>query len=499
MLDPRTTVHESQLSRTRSLQSMASASARPPGVGDVLGAYRLCVEIGGGGMASVYLAQGCSHSGVHRFVALKCIRPEFARNPRFVEMFLDEARIAAQIHHPNVCSVLDFDEHHGAYYLVMEFLSGQTLTAVHNRLLAMPDAGDPLVRLGVFARILESACEGLHAAHEALNSGGVSLHIVHRDVSPDNLFVTYDGNVKVMDFGVAYTSEHHQATRTGILKGKCGYLAPEVLAGAKPDRRADIWGLGVVAWEMMAQRKLFDQPNDPAILRAIGESNIPPPSTIRAGIPPLLDELVLRALERDPARRYQTARELGRMLNRFLVEYHQVVGLAEVSDFMRALFPEGIACTRQLVKFAELEEPPPRARGITSQDGATVADIALALELARRSAFPEGTPVEPPSRATTARAATETPPPSPTEIRPPRVALFARWSTVSLILVAVAALASTSISIVVYRLTRDEAAAAPSSSSADPVLSNFTLEAAPAGTDASGAMLLRLQLVRRPH
>jgi serine/threonine-protein kinase len=370
------------------------------------------------------------------------------------------------------------------------------------------------VRWGLFARLLESACEGLHAAHEAANTSGVPLHIVHRDVSPDNLFVTYDGNVKVMDFGVAYTSEHHQTTRTGVLKGKCGYLAPEVLAGEKPDRRADIWGLGVVAWEMLAQRKLFDQSNDPAILRAIGESTIPRPSTIRSGLPVLLDEIVLRALERDPARRYQTARELGRMLNRFLVEYRQVVGAAEVSDFMRALFPEGIACTRQLMKFAELEEPPPRVRRITSQDSATVVDLALALELARRSALPEGTPGEHPARMLAAPPATETPPPSPPETRPPPVAPASRWSTVSLSVVVVAALASLSLAIVVYRLTRGESAppvssssappvssssAPPVSSSPDPVLSNFTLEVAPAGTDASGAMLVRLQLVPKPR
>lgn len=498
MADPYTTVYETRRSRTHT--SQMSALTRPLGVGDVLGAYRLCVEIGGGGMASVYLAQCCNHSGAHRFVALKCIRPEFARNPRFVEMFLDEARIAAQIHHTNVCRLLDFDEHHGTYYLVMEFLSGQTLTAVQNRILTMPEADDPLARPGVFARILEGACEGLHAAHEAQDSAGAPLHIVHRDVSPDNLFVTYDGNVKVMDFGVAYTSDHHQTTRTGVLKGKCGYLAPEVLAGGKPDRRADIWGLGVVAWEMMTQRKLFDQPNDPAILRAIAESNIPLPSKIRAGLPPLLDELVLRALERDPARRYQTAREFGRMLNRFLVERRQVVGLAEVSDFMRAVFPEGIACTRQLVKFAALDAPPPRAWVFTSQEGATVADVNAALELARRSMLPRGTPVDPPLRAATEaplQAATETPQPIPAESRPPRVARFSR-QMVSLIVVIGVALASASISIVVDRLIRGERAPVVSSPTA-PAQSSFTLEATPAGTDASGAMLLRVQMVRRPQ
>lgn len=489
-MDTRTTVYDNQ--RSHAHLSTSTALTRPLGVGDVLGTYRLCVEIGSGGMASVYLAQGGSRSGARRFVALKCIRPEFARNPRFVEMFLEEARIAAQIHHTNVCSLLDFDEHHGTYYLVMEFLSGQTLTAVQNRMLTMPDADHPLARPGVFARILEGACEGLHAAHEALDGDGAPLHIVHRDVSPDNLFVTYDGNVKVMDFGVAYTSDHHQKTRTGVLKGKCAYLAPEVLAGDKPDRRTDIWSLGVVAWELMTQHKLFDQPHDPAILRAIAESNIPLPSKIRDGLPPLLDELVLRALERDPAKRYQTAREFGRMLNRFLVECRQVVGLAEVSDFMRAVFPEGIACTRQLVKFAGLEASPSRAWAFTSQEGPTIADVNTALELARRSAFPKGTPVGPPPQA-----ATETSQPIPAESRLPRVARFSRpmvWLTLAIGV----ALASASISILVDRLTRVESAPVVSSPT-DPAQSSFTLEATPAGTDGSGAMLLRVQLVRRPR
>src|SRR5262249_42217904 len=162
------------------------------------------------------------------------------------------------------------------------------------------------------------------------------LGVVHRDVSPDNLFVTFDGNVKVMDFGVAYATDKLNATRTGIVKGKCRYLAPEVLAGAKPERAADIWGLGVVLWERLAQRRLFDQPTDPAILHAIAEQDIAPPSKVREGLPSGLDDIVMRALDRDPAKRYATARELGRALSWFLVDQRLVVGAAEIAEVMHA-------------------------------------------------------------------------------------------------------------------------------------------------------------------
>jgi serine/threonine-protein kinase len=472
MADVRTTVYAGKRPRRT---SRASAIMRPPHVGDALGPYRLCVEIGGGGMAVVYLAQ-VARPGAHRFVALKCIRPELARNPRFVDMFLDEARVAAHIHHPNVCSVLDFDAHHGTYYLAMELLAGQTLTAIQHELKASHDAGDPIVRAGLFARVLEAACEGLHAAHETTNDAGESLDIVHRDVSPDNLFVTYDGNVKVMDFGVASSTQQHDRTRTGVLKGKCSYLAPEVIAGAKPDRRADVWGLGVVAWELVTQRKLFDQPNEPAVLHAIAEHAVPPPSKVRDGLPKLIDDIVLRALERDPAHRYPTARELGRMLNRFIVEHRLVVGPADIAEHMRAFFPEGVACARQLVRFAEqLEAVPARRSSPPMRESVTVADASAVRALARRSATIDSARGSDPGTVHTHA--------------PPR----RRWRW---LVAAVAGAAIGSGVVVACQLRTDAQATTPIA--ADPPPTSFTLEASPAGVDASGAILLRVRVVRKP-
>jgi eukaryotic-like serine/threonine-protein kinase len=416
-------------------------------------------------MAMVFVAHS-ARAGAHRVVALKCIRPELARNPRFVDMFLDEAKIAARIHHPNVCSVLDFDEHHGTYYLAMELLSGHTLTSIQHELRTTRDA-DP--RVGVFARILEAACEGLHAAHETQNETGEPLDVVHRDVSPDNLFVTYDGVIKVMDFGVAYASERYDRTRSGVLKGKCAYVAPEMIAGAKPDRRADIWGLGVVAWEMFTRRKLFDQGNEPAVLHAIAEHEIPLPSQVRPELPPLVDEVVMRALEREPSRRYATTRELGRMLNRLIVEQRLVVGAAEVADFVCALFPEGKACARQLVRFAEQLEAPPRARTHSAKESPTVADASVARALARKSVR--------------TNAATTVAPPQATG------RLLRRWLAVAAVVVVVLA----SATFVACQLRTAE----PAASAGEPQYTDYSLEAVPAGVDASGAVLLRVRIVRK--
>ncbi len=509
MTEPRTNAHETPHSRrTRASRSMSGT--RPPRIGDALGPYRLCVEIGGGGMASVFLAQarqGRQTLGLPRFVALKCIRPDLATDPRFHEMFLDEARIAIQIKHANVCNVLDFDEHHGTYYLAMEFLSGQTLAAVQRQLTtttargATEPAGAALY--AVFARILESVCEGLHAAHEATNNDGTPLHIVHRDVSPENLFVTYDGNVKVFDFGGAYAAERDHATRTGFLKGKCRYLAPEVLGGNKPDRRADIWALGVVAWEMLVQRHLFDQPNDLAILRAVGEMEIPPPSTLCPGLPSLLDEVVMRALERDPDKRYQTSREFGRALNRFLVEYGQVVGIAEISEFMHALFPEGMECTRQLLKLADRGKPAPRSRSVTSKQRATVVDAAVALELARRCTLPDGTPPgSPPTRADDRTPAPPPDAPASATAAPAAqvVTRWPRWAGIALGIVIVLVITSIAMSAVALARRPVERAAQPVPwFTTSPAPSGYAFDVAPAGTDESGAPLLRVQLVHNPE
>jgi len=355
----RTIVMPRQRTGTRDDLSIVAPALR---VGTRIGRYRLCLELASGGMSTVYLARMQGGVGVHSFVALKVLKPQLAADPTFVEMFLDEARLASLIHHPNVCDVVDYRIQDGVSYLAMEHLSGQSLSAVRRQLL-VDDAMPVGQYVGIVARIIADAAEGLHAAHELTDARGEPLAVVHRDVSPENVFITYDGCVKIMDFGIAATAQQRHRTQPGTVKGKYAYIAPEVLKGQKPTRRADVWSLGVVAWEMLAGgRRLFDGENDVDILRAVSEAEIPAPSSVRPGIPAELDEIVLRALQRDPAVRYPTTRELGRKLIYLLAEQRLAVGLAELAEFMDRLFRNGRACARQLLDTVE------------RMDGATVVN-----------------------------------------------------------------------------------------------------------------------------
>ena len=302
--------------------------------GERVGPYRLCFEIASGGMATVYLARIDLPAGMHRYVALKRIHPHLMKDPVFVEMFQDEARIAAQVQHANVCSVFDFGIADGAYYLAMEYLAGESLSDVRRTMLRCQLSPDDNRFAALACRVIADAAEGIHAAHELCDPSGSPLNVVHRDISPDNVFLTYDGVVKIVDFGIARATRQKHQTHSGILKGKYAYIQPEVLSGSQPDRGADVWGLAVVLWELLTFRRLFNGKTELETLRAVLDKRVPPPSELRRDLPRGLDEIVLRALSRDPARRYQTARELGRELTRFLAERRMAVGLAELSECM---------------------------------------------------------------------------------------------------------------------------------------------------------------------
>jgi len=341
--------------------ALPSIPARALRVGQRLGPYRLCLEIGTGGMATVFLAHregvgGDPHSRWGYF-AVKCVRPHLVQDPTFLAMFRDEARIASWIHHANVCSVFDFDVCNDTYYLAMEYLSGQTLKDVLRKLGLPKMVKDPSWHAGIVARIIADAAEGLHAAHELRDEDGQLLGVVHRDVSPENIFLTYDGNVKLMDFGLVRALGQMHETRTGIVKGKFGYVQPEVLQGRTPDRRADVWSLGVVLWELLTGRRLFAHDTEAAAVHAVATLEIPAPSKVREGVPRAIDPIVMRALSRDPDRRYPTARALARDLTRFIARVGHAIGLAEIADMMERMFPSGAECDRQLLLVAhQIEE-----------------------------------------------------------------------------------------------------------------------------------------------
>ncbi len=305
-----------------------------------VGRYEMGAEIASGGMATVYLARMSGAAGFEKLVALKRVHPHLAKEDAFVDMFLDEARIASRIQHPNVCQVFDFGEADGEYFIAMEFLVGETLAKVQRSIAGSGFLHDPR-RPFVAVRLIADACEGLHAAHELRGKGGELLDVVHRDVSPQNLFVGYDGNVKVVDFGIASASDRLHQTSSGTVKGKFAYMAPEQARGKRVDRRADVFALGVVLWELLAFQRLFRRDTPAETLVALMGEDIKPPSAVSPLAPPELDDIVLKALERDPDKRYQTARELGRDLVRAAGRIGDSVDRVEVAEWMEALFPEG--------------------------------------------------------------------------------------------------------------------------------------------------------------
>jgi serine/threonine protein kinase len=264
-------------------------------------------------MATVYLARVSGVGGFQRFVAIKRLHPHLAREPEFIEMFLDEARLAARIHHPNVVSILEIGASDQGYYIVMEYVEGDTL----GRLLSRAAQIGQRLPLEVGLRILGDTLAGLEAAHELNDDEGNPLLIVHRDVSPQNILVGVDGTAKLTDFGVARATSRLSITRAGQLKGKVAYMAPEQARGeAAIDHRADIFAAGVVLWEVLAGRRLFKAEGEAQTLNRVLTDPIPSVKSAWAGVPPTIEAITAKALERDRALRYQTALELAEDLEK---------------------------------------------------------------------------------------------------------------------------------------------------------------------------------------
>jgi len=323
-----------------------------------IGRYELRFELASGGMGSVYLARLDGTAGFEKLVALKRIHPHLAKETDCVEMFLDEAKIASRITHPNVCSVFDFGQADGEYYIAMEYLVGEPLARLYTRVANIPEQRrSPLLPLRM-ARIVADACEGLHAAHELKDANGDLLNVVHRDVSPRNLFITYDGAVQLVDFGVASARERLHKTSTGDVKGTIAYMAPEQLKAGTIDRRIDTWALGAALWEALAVKRLFKRDTTANTMFALLYEEIPPPSKFRPQVPKELDDIALKALARDPNERWQTAREMGQALRKFLSKQDELIGPAELSEWMGKLFPQGEARKNQLMELARMQRAP---------------------------------------------------------------------------------------------------------------------------------------------
>ncbi len=303
-----------------------------------LGRYRVVDEIGIGGMASVHLARMDGPGGFQKWVAIKKIHPHLVEDESFVQMFLDEARVAARISHPNVATVFDLGKHEDTYWIAMEYLHGEPLREVMRRTEELGTAMPPEIA----CRVIADAAEGLHAAHELLGKNGEKLGLVHRDVTPHNLFVTYDGVTKVVDFGIAKFSSRMSHTRAGTLKGKLAYMSPEQVHGEGIDRRTDIFALGVVLWELTTGQRLFRMESDLDTLAKVQECNVPRPSTLIRGYPVDLEKIVMKALAKNRGERFRTARELSRALQSLLMRRGLFIASDEVAAYTQSIFTDRI-------------------------------------------------------------------------------------------------------------------------------------------------------------
>lgn len=282
---------------------MGQVSLLEHGEQQLLDRYQLIGEIASGGMASVFLARLEGVGGFQRFVAIKRLHPHLASEPEFVEMFLDEARLAASIHHRNVVPILEIGTSTGGYYLVMEFIEGVTLSRLMTRAAVTHDA----IPRNILLRVVIDTLSGLQAAHELTDDAGEPMGVVHRDCSPQNILVGHDGCTRITDFGIARASSRLHNTRDGAMKGKLAYMAPEQTQGEDFDRRADLFSVTVVLWEVLAQRRLFKSKTEAQTLRRLLHAPIPRLSDVADDIHPALDDLCAKGLDRDPDKRFQTA------------------------------------------------------------------------------------------------------------------------------------------------------------------------------------------------
>jgi serine/threonine-protein kinase len=312
------------------MHSRASANVNSPAPPVRLGKHTILGAIGRGGMADVYLAMAHGPSGVRKLVVVKCMRAGNEVDSTLARMFLDEGRLAALLNHANVVLTFEVGESQDGSYIVMEYLHGQTLSALARAAKPLPP------RLS--ARIAADALAGLHYAHELRDLDGTALSMVHRDLSPPNIFVTYDGVVKLVDFGIAKTALATRAsTEAGLVKGKLAYMAPEQATSGIVDRRADIYAMGVVLWELLTARRLVEDLSPASIIRRSLHGSAPLVSSIRAEIDPALDRIVARALMRDPEARYATALEMREALEEVLAR-EPASGCSELSRLMAEHF-----------------------------------------------------------------------------------------------------------------------------------------------------------------
>ncbi|MFH2007664.1 MAG: serine/threonine-protein kinase [bacterium] len=301
------------------------------------GRYELLHEMGKGGMATIHLARLVGPSDFQKHLVLKTIHPRLTKDAEVVNRFLDEARLAARILHPNVVQITEFDRLEGTYYIAMEYVHGNDLSQLYGAVQKNPACG---YQWGHPVRIIAEAAAGLHAAHELKGADGGSLNLVHRDVSPHNILVSYAGHVKVTDFGIAHAVGRLHHTMDGTVMGKVAYMSPEQCRGEELDRRSDVFALGIVLYEMVCLRRLFRRDSDQDTLLAVVEGQVPSPRQLQPQLPVDLEQILMRCLAPLPRDRYQTAAEVQYALEGLLAKERVLVNSGSLSALMGVAFQE---------------------------------------------------------------------------------------------------------------------------------------------------------------
>ena len=333
------------------------------------GRYLLLDRINIGGMAEVWRGKVFGAGGFERLVAIKRILPNIAEDEEFISMFQDEAKISVQLTHANICQIYELNRIGPSLYIAMEYVPGKDLRSIFER--ARKKGEPPPVPLVCY--VIGKLCEGLDYAHRKKDQHGRDLNVVHRDVSPQNVLISFEGEVKVIDFGIAKAAGKVTKTQAGILKGKFGYMSPEQIRGLPLDRRSDVFAIGVCLYELLTGERLFVGESDFQVLEKVRKAEVLPPSTYNRKIPEALERIVLKALAKDPADRFQYASELADELQRFLITSDSIFSRKDLMQYMKSTFAEEVERERaRMSEYADIKAP----EGMLTEGGVGVPVLA---------------------------------------------------------------------------------------------------------------------------
>jgi len=382
------------------------------------GKYQLLERIAVGGMAEIFLAR--QTEGSEKTLVIKRIRPHLSRQTAFVKMFLNEAKLAAQLNHRNVVQIYDLGKIGESYFIAMEHIRGRDM----RRIIPKADAQGIPFPMVYALKIASSVCEGLYYAHQKHDLYGNPLSIVHRDITPENVMVSFDGVVKILDFGIAKAAGQIEPSRGGEIKGKLSYMSPEQCMGLPLDQRSDLFSLGAVLYEWVTGYQLFTGDSEVAILKSISEGKIYSPSYFKADIPDTVESVLMRALEKERDKRYQTAWDMQSDIDKLLAEYDFTPTSLHLANFLRQVFHDELGEDEKKVSLPPSEQDGPVSVGALSPPPTTPDARGPTVELpslpepptaVSKGEAPPELPPEPGSREITARTTYPEPPGPPVD------------------------------------------------------------------------------------